>query len=290
MRSAPSQPQCQNQPHLRPRRPRSGRRGLVIATVALLGLVSATHVHAQSDRGNQGNQRSGRADPQLQTPETAAVVAGDTSWVALNWLGDGDARNFQVRVENAIGANRATWEYPTNSGNFTSLSKDAELLDGELDYTAIRLTVPYAQDRSFQLNLRVTWEDGRGGRSETARVTVPVTSFSGEDFQQITNEAQVASAEDTWVEVRYTGGAPVLDDVSLTVADTGGLDIVYPGDDDATSLHHDGTLLAGETDVARFLVLGTGADPGSRQLALEVSYRKGDAVETRSTALAVQVG
>lgn len=260
----------------RSRSPRVALAGLLIAAALLAG----TPADAQRNKG---------ADPELQTRETATLVAGEAAWVALNWLGTGEATDVRVRAENIRGSNEASWGYPTNTGDYTAPARDATLQDGELDYTALQITVPYRQDKKFKLDLRVTWNDDRGARSESYSVTVPVTTFDGEDVKQVTSDVQVFSEEDTWVEVAYTGGAPRIEDFSArVVGDTQGV-VVYPGDDDATSLHHDDVLLADETDVVRFLVLTSDMPPGDHDFQVEVSYTKGNDQITETFDLTAEV-
>lgn len=266
--------------HLRTERDQ-GWLKMAVALVVVAACLVASPADAQQ-----------RRSPELQTKETAAVVAGATSWVALNWLGIDDAKDFRVRVENANGSNEAKWAYPENTSQYTSLSRDAELQAGELDYTALQVTVPYEQRSSFTLNLRVTWNDGRDNRSEAFRVVIPVASFDGEDLKQVTEQVTVASGSDTWVEVKYTGGAPRLENfevrIDMTDEELDGA-VVYPGEDDHTSLHHDDILLAGETDVARFLVLSPDGPAGTVEVPLEVTYTKGRERVTESFTLMAEV-
>jgi hypothetical protein len=211
----------------------------------------------------------------LTNYETAAIVAGDSAWIALNWHGGtGDAKNFQLTVKKPEAGVEV--RYPANTGTYSSLWADDTLSDDEYDFTAVYVTVPYAAGNDIKLLFTVSYERDGKQRSNVFNVRVPVVQYrGGEDLQQVTSSlGQVTLGESAWVGVSYAGLAPRLDDFQLTVADAGGLPIVYPADGSSTSLHHNARLEDGETDIARFRVDAYDVDAGTYTIALVATYRK----------------
>jgi hypothetical protein len=217
-------------------------------------------------------------DVELTNYKTAAIVAGDSAWIALNWRGGGgDAENFQLVVKKPDPG--VEIRYPDNTGTYTSLWADDLLTDGEYDFTAVHVTVPYAAGKDIKLLFTLTYEHNGKPKTRSFNVRVPVIEYSGgEDLQQVTASlGEVAVGGSAWVGVSYAGLAPRLDDFQLTVTDAGGLPMVYPGNRSSTSLHHDARLEDGETDVARFRIDAYDVDPGTYTIAVVATYRK-DAV------------
>lgn len=228
-----------------------------------------------------------KGHPTLLTKETAAVTAGGSSWVVITWQGMGDVSNVRVTAK----ANKRTVGvgYPENTGDHSSLMVDSALLAGEIDFAAFRLEVPYSQTKEFRLQLQMTYEDQGKTRSRSYGVRVPVVQHTGADLAVAGETLGTARpGEATWVGVKLTGLAPSLADVEVTV--DGGLPVVYPGDGDHTSLHHDSTLLSGETDVARFRVDPEAEDTGVHDLQIVVSYTKGRDAGTETVTLPLEVG
>ncbi len=214
-------------------------------------------------------------DVELTNYETAAIVAGDSAWIALNWHGGGgDVENFRLVVKKPEAGVEV--RYPDNTGTYTSLWADDTLSDDEYDFTAIHVTVPYAAGSDIKLQFALSYE--RDGKEKTGvfNVRVPVVQYSGgEDLQQVTASlGEVTLGESAWVGVSYAGLAPRLDDFQVTVTDGGGLPIVYPADGTSTSLHHNARLEDGETDIARFRVDAYDVPAGTYTIAITATYRK----------------
>ena len=239
-------------------------RRTLITTITALVMLMAVATPAFADE---------EAEVSLKTKKTAAVVEGDTAWVALSWSADeGDATNFRIVAQPRTRG--VTVEYPENTGDHSSLMDNDTLSDGEIDFTSLKVSVPYGVK---QVRLRVTasWTSDGENERETYNVTVPVGKFVGDDLAQATDDAgSVATAEPAWLGVEWTGIAPVLEKVSMTVAAPRGAVITYPGEGSATSLHYDSVLEDGETDVARFLVDASALDPGKHTLDVVISYTK----------------
>lgn len=212
---------------------------------------------------------------EAQTKQTAAVIAGDSAWVTIDWLArDGDAQNFQVTVAKIDDG--VNYSYPANTGSYTSLWADDLLSENEIDFTAIKLTVPYDGRSHLNLQLLVTYETDGVTQEKKVEILVPVVTYSGEDLQQVTSDlGAIDASSSTWIDVQYAGFAPVLEAFSVRVIEAGGLAIVYPAGGTSTSLVHDATLEDNETDLVRFRVDSSDLDAGPHTLQIEATYTKG---------------
>jgi len=210
----------------------------------------------------------GPAKVDLLTVQTGTVFAGDSSWIEVVWEASGNAADdFQVTVKNPDPG----WEirYPENTGSYTSLWADATLSDGEMDFTAIHVTVPYDAGGDVKLHLEVSWTtDGKQHR-QSYLVKVPVAHYTGDDLTQTTTQVDLTDTSG-WVEVFFTGNAPRLDDFEMTATPPSGVSVEYP-QGSFTSLAHDARLESGETDQAAFFVE---AAPGTYTIPLTVTYSK----------------
>ena len=105
-------------------------------------------------------------------------------------------------------------------------------MDGEIDYTAIRVHVPESsrsvRAKGFRLQLEASWDGGGRRRSSIHNVKVPTTVYTGDDVAQVTDAVEIAAGEGAWIEVAYSGLAPVVDRFSVVVAKSE-LPITYPG-------------------------------------------------------------
>ncbi len=217
-------------------------------------------------------------DVELTNYETAAIVAGDSAWIALTWHGGGgDAEDFRLQVKKPDSGVEV--RYPDNTGTYTSLWADDTLSDGEYDFTAVHVTVPYAAGSDIKLLSTLTYEHDGKPKTRSFNVRVPVVEYAGgRDLQQMTDSLGESTVGDSaWVGVSFAGLAPRLDDFQPTVTDPGGLPIVYPGDGSATSLHHDARLEDGETDIARFRIDAHDTPAGTYTISIMATYRKDSA-------------
>ena len=236
----------------------------------------------------------------LRSPKTAAVTAGDTAWVALDWLAKGgDADDFKLRIKASGGV--GIW-YPYKTGNpdewadddrtYTSLYADKMLSESELDFTAVRLEVPADAPQFVDLELTVTYTSNGKGKTDLFKAKVPIVQYEGQDLEQL-SDAQALAAGTTetvaspWVEVSYAGFAPVLENFSVSVTDTAGLEIAYPLDGSSTSLSHNSILEAGETDYVAFKLIEP--PPGTYVLAIEATYTKGGTPYSLPGSLTVNI-
>lgn len=216
-----------------------------------------------------------KTEATLLTPETAAVIVGDTAWLALMWEATGDLRNFEVTVSEDGGAEIG---YPLNTRDRAAPYHSVDLLDGEIDYTAIAFRYPEEakSQKEAKLTVVATWDGEKGLDSDKFKITVPLVVYDGDDLRRVTDTVSVQSGQVEWVEIAYSGLAPHLTGFSLTVDGPDGVGILYPGDGTATSLHSDATLQDGETDVARFRIDASAVEPGLFELGIVASYTRGD--------------
>jgi hypothetical protein len=233
--------------------------------------TDSVSINDKSDRGDKGRDE-GKVE--LKTKKTAAVVEGDTAWVAFSWKAKGaDATEFKIVAE--TDAEGVTITYPTNTDTYSSLMDNDTLSAGEIDFTSLRVSVPYGS-KKVKLKVTATWVQNGESQEEDYKITVPVAKFRGDDIAQATKDSGVVSATSpAWLEVEWTGLAPILEDVEITVNGPAGATITYPADRAFTSLYYNNSLEDGETDVARFLVDASTLTPGTYSLSVEVSYTKG---------------
>ena len=118
---------------------------------------------------------------------------------------------------------------------------------------------------------------------------MPTTVYQGTDVAQVTDEVEVTAGAGAWVEVAYSGLAPVVERFSVVVGAESALPITYPGYGSTTSLHHDASLEDGETDVVRFFVDAADAAPGDYELKLAASFARGERARGLDGSLTVSV-
>lgn len=221
-----------------------------------------------SERGELTVDRGGEL--QLLTERTAAVVEGDTAWVALNWTSVGGAVD-DVRIT-AMFDGHTPVGYPANTGDHAGPMTDYRLEDSEIDFAALQVSVPYGTDNAA-LVVYASYTSGGSLREEKRKVSVPVTRYTGTDLSVVTDEVVLVDGAGT-VEVALVGGAPVLDDVQVRVIDPSEVYAEYPLRTHA-GLAEDARLLGGRTDVARFHLDVTALGRGSHPVVLEITYSKG---------------
>jgi len=243
---------------------------IVVGCALLLGVAAP----AFADGGK------GESEVKLKTKRTAAVVRGDTAWVAVTWTAKGaDAQNFQVTATTAVPG--VTITYPANTGSYTSLMTDATLSAGELDFTSLRIHVPYTAPKKIKVDLRASWDTGGAHHTKTYKVQVPTAAYTGADLAAVTtNAGTVPAGGSAWLGVEWTGMAPALDNVAMTAVGPPGTTITYPAYRAFTSLAHDATLEDGETDVARFLLDAGSLAPGTYAVDVTLTYTKAGAARS----------
>lgn len=253
----------------------------LLLTVGLLAFSAAPVLAAEETKNEKAevkdaDESKDEGKIKLKTKKTGAVVEGDTAWVAFSWKAErSDATNFKVVVKTETDG--VIIEYPTNTGTYTSLMDNDTLSADEIDFTSVRLSVPYGT-KKVKLKVVATWVQNGKNQTQDYDIKVPIAKFSGDDIAQATNDAgSVSVTEPAWLAVEWTGLAPVLNHIEITVSGPAGAVITYPADRSFTSLYYNNALEDGETDVARFLVDATALAPGSYTLVVKVSYTKAGA-------------
>lgn len=261
---------------------------LIAVTSLALSAAPALAAPTEHDKGMmvEVGDRKGTVD--LKTKRTGAIVEGDTAWIAISWRARyADATDFRIVAKTEAGG--VTISYPTNTDTYSSLMDNDTLSADEIDFTSLRVSIPYGT-RRVRLKVTATWVQNGEKRSQDYRVVIPVARFRGDDIAQATKDAGSVSPKDpTWLGVDWTGLAPKLNDVEMTVKAPQGAVITYPGERPFTSLNYDDSLDDGETDVARFLVDATAMTPGSYFFEVEVTYTKGGKKQSVTGEVAFEV-
>jgi hypothetical protein len=228
------------------------------------------------------------AKVELKTRKTAAILEGDTAWVAINWTAKkAEAVEFRIVAESTTAG--VTISYPDNTAPYSSLMDNDTLSEGELDFTSLKLSVPHGI-KEVKLKVKATWLDNGVKQAKEYKVKVPVAKFKGDDVAQATSDAgSVSAGTPGWLGVEWTGIAPTLDDVQMTVTAPAGAVVTYPGDGSFTSLLYDSTLEDSETDVARFLMDVSGVANGNYKFEVVLSYTKGGSVTSVTGEVAFEV-
>ncbi len=239
------------------------KRGVGVALLAAALLIPAPAALAKG------------GEIELIKGEVATVVKGTDAWVALTFTAKkGEIEDVRMTVDSKTRG--VTVSYPENTGDHTSLWDNDSLKEGEIDFAAFHVDV--AEDvRGKSAKLRINVEMTVEGKRERDKfdVKVPLVDYTGGNVQQVTDSVgSITVGEARWVEVAFTGLAPVTKNVT-TVVSASGLSIIYPGEGARTSLHHDAELDSGETDVIRFYVDAGSAEPGTYTIQLDTVFDGG---------------
>lgn len=241
---------------------------ILITALAFMGLASPASA-----------QRS--SAPTLLSSQRIDWIAGSSEWINLSWTSSSQLDDVEVRVVRQ--SSGLTIEYP-NDADFSSLMTDSTLSPNEVDFTALKVTTDATSRGNKRALLEISWDDD--GRRQSANGWIRFTNktYNGEDFAILTEDASVSVAplddEDNWVELAYKGLAPTTSDMEISVS--GPMDVYHP-QDRYTSLHHDQTLHAGETDVARVWLDPALLEGGSFSLTVDISYTTAQGAKKTAT-------
>ena len=236
---------------------------LAIAIVAALVLAMAPAAGAQ---GSSYENKS----LELRTTRTAAVTAGDTAWVLLQWKGLTDVDDFRLQ---ASGRNGVEVSYPTNTGDHTALMQGYSLKEGRVDVHGAAGDRACRRRPRGQCRREVQLDGLREQRSASTTIRVPVVRYTGADYEIIDRTIRKGDSGDLWAEITYRGLAPSLQDFRVSVPDADGLDLYFPRRDHS-SLNGDAELEDGETDFVRFRISEADAEKLS-ELAFVTEYQVG---------------
>ena len=252
---------------------------------ALLGallLVAATAAPAlaDSEKGQQnGDQNNGQdeahrpsKDDVTQVTQTApGMHPGEAAWVAVVWEAGTTVDNFTVSATAPAGV---TVGYPAGRST-TSLYGSSTLVKKTQDFSAFRVSAPYAATGSVTLQLHTTWTEDHGHRDDVSMdstLVVPLTPYTGPDLSWSTTSADVLRNTPTWVSVALRAGAPRLDHVEITIAGPAGLGVAYPGGRASSGLNDGPSLLAGAFDHADVHLDASALTPGTYDLTVTAAY------------------
>lgn len=212
------------------------------------------------------------AKVRLETKKTPAVVQGGTTWIAINWRGaDADATDFRITATSK--ATGVEISYPANTDGHSSLMDNDVLSSDEIDFTSLNVVVPYGT-KQFKIDIVASWNDGKKDVEKKFNVTVPTVEYKGEDAALVAESIGVAAASQPWVDVAWSGMAPSLDQVRMTVDGPPEAATTYPGDGSSSGLSRDSRLDQGETDVAGFRLDTAEMKPGSYEFKVLLAYER----------------
>lgn len=265
---------------------------------AILAVVAATGSLASPASAGSNNDHY----VELLSGTIPAIVAGDTVWVSLTWQAHGaDLEQFRVV---ATSNDPIPTSYPANTVDHSSLWADDELTEGEIDFTALKLAVPYGIDGPASWTIDVSYRpDGKNGPTRveapaankvagaSGKVTfqIAIDQFTGQDVSLVQATVQQVPADGgAWVDVAFSGHAPFVSDFAVTLSDSAGFGVEYP-QGTFTSLVHDARLDDAETDVARLYLDATGVEPGMHDLGVLATWDRGGVAGQLSGVLSVEV-
>lgn len=150
------------------------RRAVALAVVlAFCGVVSLGRpAAAQIDTPDVVDDGVGPAEVTLLRTTAPAMRPGEAAWIHLTWTAaDAAARQFRVTATHPDGSEVG---YPENTVDHSSLYWDDELAISEIDYTALRVTLPADLEVPLVLDVRVTYVSDGEEVSEEHAVVVPI--------------------------------------------------------------------------------------------------------------------
>jgi len=239
----------------------------VILCIAVIGLAAPASAQKQTA-------------PTLLTKEKVDWIAGTSEWINLSWTTEVELENVEVRI---IGESSGlTVEYP-NGADHSGLMTDSTLSANEIDFTALKITTDASVKGNQRATLEITWDENGQRQSASGSLRFSNKKYKGDDFAILTEDASASLAPATpdvnWVELAYKGLAPTTTNMQITVS---GTPQVYHPQETFTSLHHDQTLHAGESDVARIWFDPDLLQAGTHDLTVTITYTdtKGTAKQT----------
>jgi len=251
---------------------------LILLTATLVGVAIPASAK---------DEPSKTAKVKLETHKTPAVVEGGATWITVSWRGaDADATGFRITATSKTPGIKIS--YPENTGAYSSLMHNDTLSSDEVDFTALRLDVPY-DSKQIKLDVVASWNDGKKDVEKKFTVTVPTFAYTGNDAALVTTNAGVMTVDGPWVDVDWSGLAPALDGVQMTVDGPPDAVIAYPGGRAWSSLSFDDRLTQGETDVARFRLDASSLTPGDHQFTVLLTYTRGGSTSETSGLVTVTI-
>jgi hypothetical protein len=229
----------------------------LILCIAVIGLAAPASAQNQTT-------------PTLLSKEKVDWIAGTSEWINLSWTTEDELENVELRVVRQ--SSGLTFEYP-NGADHSSLMTDSTLSANEIDFTALKITTDASVNGDQRATLEITWDNNGQPQSASGLLHFSNKKYNGDDFAILTEDASVSLAplapEANWVELAYKGLAPTTTDMQITAS--GPLPVYHP-QETFTSLHHDQTLHAGESDVARIWFDPDLLQAGTHALTVTITY------------------
>ncbi|MGI9608528.1 MAG: hypothetical protein ACR2P0_20525 [Acidimicrobiales bacterium] len=243
---------------------------ICLTAAMILGLLAGPA--AADDHDNNDRKANGRnSRPELVKQDTAAVLAGASTWVNVLWVADGAITDFSVTAE---AKKDVVLGYSVTTGDHAGPMNGYDMEDLETDFTALYITVPedYSK-RDVKLEIEAEWTNDDGeSEDKKFNLRVPVAHYEGTDWQVVDSTADLGSG---WVEIPVLGLAPASSRIQFGIEAPAGLNIYLP-QETWTGPHHDSQLDAGESDVVRFYI-EPGQFVGPMALEFEATWeRSGD--------------
>ncbi|MEV1289722.1 hypothetical protein [Micromonospora sp. NPDC049679] len=250
---------------------------LVGAAVAVAPLSSA-HAAAKDDGVD------------LVVPVLAAMLPGQQGWVSALWSANKDICDVKVTVSGP----GLTVSYPTNTGTYTSMYINSALATGNIDYTAFNVTVPSSAGGPVPVTLAVSYTqlppgqikkdddlktakfDCKGPKgAQTVEATLPVVPVVGAAVAQRTTAVTVPRTKPTWVNIKFQGRKPGLDNFRVTLSPPAGLTLTYPSDATSAGLQSLAGLPVAREDHVSVRLDAGGLAPGDYQVPVHATYTGG---------------
>lgn len=240
----------------------------LILCIAVVGLAAPASAQASTT-------------PTLLTSEQVDWIAGTSEWINLSWTTAVELEDVEVRVVKK--SRGLSVEYP-NGDDYSSLMTDSTLSVNEIDFTALKITTDASVPGTKRAMIDISWMESGNRQSATGWLRFTNKTYKGEDFAILTEDASVSLAPLTpdanWVELAYKGLAPKTSDMQITASAP--FEVYHP-QETFTSLHHDQTLHAGESDVARVWFDPDLLTAGTHVLIVNITYTNMAGVETTTS-------
>ena len=226
----------------------------------------------------------------LVVPVLAPMMPGQQGWVSALWTADQDVCDVQVTAS----GQGLTTSYPTNTGAFTSLFKSSSLATGNLDFTALHVTVDPTVTSSVPVTLNVSYTVLAAGQikpsddltkkavnckgskaSATVTTTLPIVVPTGPAVVQQAAKATVSRSTPSWADISYLGDRPGLSSFHATLTPPKGLVVSYPGDRAFAGLNDNDALPVGQLDHVSVRLDASGLAAGSYTVPVRATYTGG---------------
>jgi hypothetical protein len=223
-------------------------------------------------------------------PILAPMLPGQRGWVAAIWTATTDVCDVQVT---ATGPG-LTIGYPTNTATYTSLYTASALADGNIDYTALDITVPGGATTAIPVTMSVSYRRLPPGQikkdddlktkhivcsgpksDDTVTATLPVLQATGASVLQKTTAVSTPKATPTWTNITFRGNRPNVGNFRVTLAPPAGLTVVYPNDGTSAGLAGGTALPVAQDDYVAVRLDATGLAPGTYTVPVHATYTGG---------------